>query len=365
MIATESTKAGRTVAPLAPAGPRISVIMPVHHGGDAFRASYRSVLDDMGPGDELIVVADGQTDGAWREVPRDRARVILRPTPAGPAAARNRGARDASGDILFFVDADVVVPPGTLSRVRSAMAAPAGAAALIGSYDDQPGCPGFHSQYRNLLHHFTHQQSQPQVETFWGACGAIRREVFLEMGGFDEGFDRPCIEDIELGYRLRAAGHVIAIDKELQVKHLKTWTPRRMLATDVFARAAPWTQLLLARGSMENNLNIDTRGRLSTAAVCLAPLAALGFTGMPVVGAVLALALLAAAAVINASFYRFLADRRGIRFAACAIPWHLTYYACGGVGFALGAIRHLLTPRAAVAPRGSTISPASCLSSQR
>ena len=77
-----------------------------------------------------------------------------------------------------------------------------------------PRLQGVVSQYRNLLHHFVHQHGNSEASTFWAGCGAIRRSVFEEMGGFDEQrFPTPSIEDIELGYRLRQAGHRILLDK--------------------------------------------------------------------------------------------------------------------------------------------------------
>ena len=120
-----------------------------------------------------------------------------------------------------------------------------GLAAAIGSYDDAPGETNFLSQYKNLLHHYVHQTGNPEASTFWGACGAIRREVFLTMGGFNEEYSRPCIEDIELGYRLKRAGFTIRLEKELQIKHLKRWDIVSLVKTDFFSRALPWTALIL------------------------------------------------------------------------------------------------------------------------
>ena len=92
-------------------------------------------------------------------------------------------------------------------------------AALIGSYDDAPGEKNFLSQYKNLFHHYTHQHGKVEASTFWGACGAIRREIFLSMAGFNDNYRQPCIEDIEFGYRLKQEGYKIRLCKSIQVKH--------------------------------------------------------------------------------------------------------------------------------------------------
>lgn len=129
-------------------------------------------------------------------------------------------------------------------------------AALIGSYDDAPGDPAFLSQYRNLLHHHTHQTAEEWAHTFWGACGAVRREALFAVGGFDESIAIPAMEDVELGYRLVRAGQRIRLVKDLQVKHLKRWEVLGMLRTDIFQRALPWARLLLREGRLHDDLNL-------------------------------------------------------------------------------------------------------------
>ena len=219
--------------------------MPVHNGGDAFdRCLAGLAAADPAPF-EIIVVPDGESDGAWRRAASFGVHVLEPSAVAhGPAHARNRGARHSTGDVLFFVDADVVVHPGALAEVAAALDDDT-LDAVIGSYDDSPGDPSFLSQYRNLLHHYVHQRSSEDASTFWGACGAIRRDAFFAAGGFDESYSRPSIEDIELGYRLKAAGRRIALRKTLLVKHLKAWDAAAILRTDFFSRALPWTELLL------------------------------------------------------------------------------------------------------------------------
>jgi GT2 family glycosyltransferase len=210
-------------------------------------------------------VDDGSTDGS-AEIARKLATQVIEIEngPKGPANARNQGSRVACGEIIFFVDADVIIYPDTLQKVADSFAHSPGLTAVFGSYDDQPGDGHFLSQYKNLFHHFVHQQAKEDGGSFWSGCGAIRRESFFEVGGFDtQRFPRPSIEDIELGRRLKAAGHTILVNKTLQVKHLKRWTLTSLIKTDVFDRAIPWTQLIIAERNIPNDLNLEASQRWS------------------------------------------------------------------------------------------------------
>ncbi len=313
----------------------ISVVVPVSLGGPAFaRCCDALVRLDPTPG-EVVVVADGAADEDVREAHRRGFRVLAITGPGGPARARNAGARIARGRILFFVDADVVVPADAIARVAGVFSAPAAPVAFFGSYDAEPGDPGFLSQYRNLLHHFVHQTSRRKASTFWGACGAIERDVFLEIGGFDEAYRFPSIEDVELGRRLHRAGHDVRLVPEFQVKHLKRWTLRTLLVSDLCHRALPWTRLILRERALPDDLNLGRSSRLSVALAALAAagallapwmpwsLAAVGACGLGIIG-------------LNAPLYRFLWVARGVAFAIRVVPWHGLYLLCCAAAFAWG-----------------------------
>ena len=102
-----------------------------------------------------------------------------------------------------------------------------------------------------------------EATSFWGACGAVRRECFFAAGGFDEKrFKLPSIEDVELGYRLIDQGVRIVLDPELQVKHLKKWTLVSLVATDVTRRAIPWTLVWMERRRLQKDLNFSYDQRI-------------------------------------------------------------------------------------------------------
>ncbi|MFQ4139755.1 glycosyltransferase [Nodosilinea sp. PGN35] len=332
----------------SPTQPHISIVIPVYNGGPAFKTCLQSLeLFLPAPDDirtEVIVVADGCTDGSDHLAEKFGATLLKTSAPGGPARARNLGARQARGEILFFIDADVTIQSDTLRQVASLFAQEPQLAAAIGSYDDAPGAANFLSQYKNLFHHYTHQTSRTDASTFWGACGAIRRDIFWAVGGFDEQYHRPSIEDIELGYRLKQHGYTIRLCKTLHVKHLKRWEPLSLLRAEFFYRALPWSDLLLKQGKMTNDLNLKRSTRLSVvlvfAILVLLPAGYWWSAGVGLAG-LLALVLIA----LNFSVYRFFYQKRGLWFTLRMLPWHWLYFAYSGLAYGIGFCRFYLLPQ--------------------
>jgi GT2 family glycosyltransferase len=323
-----------------PTASDVAVIVPVGGGGQGWRRCARALAAlDPKPG-QLIVAVDGPSEALEAVARGTGATVSVLEERGGPARARNRAVESVDTDIIAFVDADVVVPSDFAARVAE-LFADSDVAAVIGSYDDDPGDPGFFSQYRNLLHHHVHQQGREEASTFWSGCGAVRREAFLDVGRFDEGFGEPSIEDIELGGRLIAAGHRIRMVKDLQVQHLKRWTFGGMVATDLFRRAIPWTEVMLGRGGLINDLNVKTGDRWSVVAAFLLPpcfVAAVVWPPVALVGVAALLAIL----LLNRDFFALLSRRRGVWFAVAAIPAYWIYLVVCGLGFAIGLLSHIV-----------------------
>jgi glycosyltransferase involved in cell wall biosynthesis len=305
---------------------------------------------------EVIVVDDCSTDNTPHIIERFGAVYLRTHRQVGPGGARNLAVQHARGEIVVFVDADVVVAPETLGLIAADFAADTELAALFGSYDEQPAWNDFLSQYKNLMHHYVHQASSERACTFWAGCGAIRKDVFEEFGGFDlDKYPKPSIEDIELGFRLWRAGRRIKLNKQVQVKHLKRWTVRGLLRADIFLRAVPWTRLILKSGTLPSDLNLTFGARLSAALVGLlavgllaVPLAVFGLLPFLTLGrlavaiGVLAILLFA----LNWNVYSWFAARRGWFFALRAALAHWTYYFYSGVVFVVCSLEHKLMWRA-------------------
>ena len=317
--------------------PFVSIIIPVHNAGPHLASCLRAVFDTSYQDYEIIVVDDASNDNSVETAKALGLNPISLPRQVGPAAARNSGAMEAKGDILLFVDSDVLIETDTVARIVEDFSKH-DIAAVFGSYDDEPEAKNFLSQYKNLCHHFVHQQSCTEAATFWAGCGAIRRDVFDTADGFDEQrYSKPSIEDIELGYRIKRLGFRILLDKELQVKHLKKWNFRNLMRADIFYRAIPWTRLILESGKMVNDLNLQTSQKISAGLVMVMVGAALlSIFQAKVAFAVPVLAMLIC--LINYRFYGFLLKKRGIGFALRAVPMQFLYLFYSAVVFALFSI---------------------------
>jgi GT2 family glycosyltransferase len=294
---------------------RLSAIVPATDGPPTLARCLAAIRTADDPPEELIVVETA-------------------PRP-GPAAARNEGARRSGGDVLVFVDADVLPHKDAFRRIRAAFAAEPELAAVFGSYDASPEAPDAVSGFRNLLHHSVHQSSGGRAATFWAGLGAVRSEAFTTAGGFDDlRYRVASIEDIELGMRLADAGRQLELDPRLQGTHLKRWTLGSMIQTDFCRRGVPWVALLAGRGSVPTGLNLGWKYRLSAAA-SFAAAAALVLRRPRA-----ATAAIAALVVMNGQFYGLLLRQRGPAQAAMGVLLHVVHHLTAAAAVPAGIAAH-------------------------
>ena len=320
------------------AAPRLSIVVPVHDGAATLPACLKALIEAPGPSREIIVSDDASDDNS-AEIALSMGVLVLRSDiNRGVGAARNAGVLQARSPIVVFVDCDVVIHADALERLTKFLDGNSNYSAIFGSYDAKPYARNFVSQYRNLLHHFTHQNGKFEAETLWTGLGAIRKSAFEHVGGFSE--DPRALEDVELGLRLSSHGFRIALDRNILGTHLKAWTLPTMVKADIFYRALPWSALILERGKLTNDLNTNGNGRLGVASVFLATMSLFLSPAWP------GFALLAIAAMILMlasirSLLRHLRRERGLWFALSSIPVHLVHLFCAGTGFLIALLRHV------------------------
>ncbi len=204
-----------------------SVVVVSHNEGENLLRTVHSLLDALPPASEIIVVDDTSTDGSIEALPVDRIRVVRPETRLGISAARNLGASVSRGEILIFSDAHVDVRPGFLEPLRSTLNRPGvGAVGPLVSTrgaEDHKGC-GFRWRDAGLNIEWLSGQGRGTtpypVPMLVGCFMAVRRDAFVDVGGFDADMIVYGYEDAELSMRLWVLGYQCLLVPEVDVTHL-------------------------------------------------------------------------------------------------------------------------------------------------
>lgn len=289
---------------------------------------------------ELIVVDDASGDGS-PELAARYADTVVRLTGrrSGAAYARNRGAELARGEVLAFVDADVLVRPDTLPRMSKMLSDYPGLDAVSASHGQGPTVPNLVSQYWHLLLNYGEQRLGGTSADVASPCAAIRREAFLSAGMYDEWrFEPAALEGIELGTRLVNAGRDVLSSRDFEITRLKVWS-LFSLCREVWHRSALLARSLgyqRTRSAAPREVVFTLTRNLTPvfAVLCIVAFSA-AFVPRPDF-AIKAAIILVGAIALNFPTYRFLVRVRGIRFAVAVAPLHLLMQATSGLGLIAG-----------------------------
>jgi glycosyltransferase involved in cell wall biosynthesis len=199
----------------------VSVIIPAWNAGRTLGACLRALSAQTVPPVEVIVCDDCSTDSTAELAASAGARVIRMECNAGPAAARNRGAGEARGEVLVFLDSDVVVGPDLVGRIARELDSDPEIAGVQTVYAPEPPGGGTVTMYQNLYyHHSLARLGRVRAAIFATWCAAVRRADFDRAGGFNTRIPEPTVEDEEFGYTLADMGRPILLLPDLEVTHL-------------------------------------------------------------------------------------------------------------------------------------------------
>jgi lipopolysaccharide/colanic/teichoic acid biosynthesis glycosyltransferase/glycosyltransferase involved in cell wall biosynthesis len=199
--------------------PRVSVVVPAYNGAETLPLCLTALARQDFPSSEyeVIVVDDGSIDGTVSVARAAGVQVISQPH-AGPAAARNRGAAAARGELLLFTDADCAPVPGWIAALAAPFDDPR-VAGVKGTYLTRQGgiVPRFTQlEYRERYDRMARVDFIDFVDTY---SAAYLRNVFLANGGFDTVFPTASVEDQELSFRLSEKGYRLVFAPAGKVYH--------------------------------------------------------------------------------------------------------------------------------------------------
>jgi glycosyltransferase involved in cell wall biosynthesis len=196
---------------------KASVIIPAYNSADTIEDTLKALEKQTERDFEIIVVDDGSTDEI-REIVAGHDVKLFNQEHRGPAAARNRGAIEARGEILVFTDSDCVPTQRWLAEMLKPFSSP-----------EIVGVQGrYKTRQRGLIPCFVQCEIESRYERmsragyidFVGSySAAYRRILFLQVGGFDESFSAASGEDPDLSYRLSKKGYKMVFNGNAVVYH--------------------------------------------------------------------------------------------------------------------------------------------------
>lgn len=194
---------------------RVSVIVPTRDSAEVIERCVRSVLSQSRPPDEVIICDGGSSDGT-QDVARSLGAVVV-DNPPNRSAQRNRGAEEATGTHLLFIDSDMRLTPDVIAQCLVAMGDGVAAAVIPEIFVGD----GFWAGVRG--HERTFYDGVWWIE----AARFFRADAFDAVGGFDAEMIGP--EDWDLDQRIRAHGSVARI--RAHIDHDEGRTSARRLLT--------------------------------------------------------------------------------------------------------------------------------------
>jgi glycosyltransferase involved in cell wall biosynthesis len=271
---------------------RISIVLPVYNGARYLDRVLAHIEASTFENYELIVVDDCSDDGSGDIVKRHRVdRYVRNDRRMEAGYSRNLGARLACGEILLFMDADILIARDTLQKIAAFFQGRQGKA-LIGLYSLEHPSGRISSQYKNSWIRFNYLSAPERVTWFFTAIGAVRKADWELVGGFDERlFSRTGGDDIEFGWRLIDRGVAIHMDKSLEVVHLKSYRLTELLKNDL-QRAFGFSRLALSRICHPGRIMRGGVANISGAFAMAAPLAVFIFLLVPLMSTAPVLSLL-------------------------------------------------------------------------
>jgi GT2 family glycosyltransferase len=324
--------------------PTITLVIPNYNGSATIARCLEAACASGLAAREIVVVDDCSTDDSIEIIRRYPCTLVRLDRRSGAGAARNAGARKATGDYLFFIDADCLLLDTTLPTARDAVRRQRDAV-LGGTYTALPADSDFFSTFQSLFIHYS-ESRRPEPDYIAGHAMVIRASTFRATGGFPERF-LPIIEDVELSHRLRRSGHRLLMVPGLLVRHIFHFTFAKSLR-NAFRKSVYWTvyslhnrDVLADSGTASLGMKINVLSFLACAAVVLHALAA---GAGPLLGA-LPLAL-GATFLANRGLARACIAAKGWPFSIRAMLYYLFVYPLAvAAGAAGGILLFLRSPR--------------------
>ena len=293
---------------------KISIIIPVYNSSLTLKECLEAIFNSDFKNFEVIVISDNSTDNSVGIAKQYQCKIIELSENKGPAFARNEGAKISEGDILLFVDSDVIIKKDALNYLSEKFLQNE-IDAIQGIYSHEPTYKSIITQYQMSYNcYYIWPENKKYASTLSTCCFAIRKKIFLNLKGFNVNFKRPSAEDEEFGYFLIDKGYKILILRELNVEHRVNYNLKH------FIKKKFYTYIDVMKGYLRNKTYVKKIKQTNYAKV-LAGIVILGLIILTAIGTIIFLnktilyiflTLNIAFLLLHAGFMRFVGRTKGL-----------------------------------------------------
>ena len=324
----------------------ISVVIPSHNSSSTLRECLSAVFASDYRRFEVLVVDDASEDGSDEIAKSYPVNLTRLPGNMGAAYARNQGIDKAKGEIVLFLDSDIIIRDDSLSRVMEDFNTNPQVDGVAGIYSKATRYRGFFSRYKHSVWRYRFMMGDSQEDSFTTAFLAVKRQV-LKKRRFDEAYKAASIEDIELGRMLIESGHRFMLDKGLEAEHVKS-VSFGLFCRNQFARskdiAMAWrsknAQSFYLKPSRKNKYAKNYILRVPLSMMMILMLAAALLSGNVLLLTV-PVALVIASAYLEGGFLEYCRSEYGILFAIGCVLAYFIDGAVSGAGVLAGAMQSM------------------------
>ncbi len=332
----------------------ISVVIPNYNGTSTIEKCLEAAFSSRYDNFEVIVVDDCSTDNSAEIIKRFPCKLIHLDKHSGASKARNTGAYNSIGEILFFIDADCILQKDTLKAVNKAFKEVSpphpplgkggqGGVVIGGTYTRTPYDNNFFSTFQSIFINYSETKNK-EPDYIAAHAMVIDSRVFMEGGGFPEDF-LPIIEDVEFSHRLRRSGYKLVMNPEILVQHIFNFTLLKSLR-NAFRKSKYWTVYSLKNKDLFNDsgtASLELKTNVASFFLSMILLLLFFLTGSLIYLIFIVILEAINIRIINRKFIKSFLDAKGLIFTfASTIYYIMVYPVAVGAGSIAGMVDYLL-----------------------
>lgn len=325
----------------------VSIIIPNYQGAGTIAKCLEAALASRYQNFELIVIDDCSQDDSIEIIKSFPCKLIRLDTHSGAARARNVGASQSKGEILFFTDSDCLLQQDTLSIVNQTLVTSDHNVVVGGTYTHIPFDNNFFGMFQSLFINYSETRDIQHPDYIASHAMVIEAQIFTKTGGFTENF-LPILEDVDFSHRLRQAGYGLVMNPAIQVQHIFNFSLLGSLHNAV-RKSMYWTiyslnhgDLLVDSGTASVGLKTNVLASFSVMLLLLVFILTGSYTYLTAVPLILAIDLFVNRGLLVAFYHS-----KGLLFAFFATIYYLFLYSVAvGIGVLAGIVRYFPTMRA-------------------